>query len=60
MSQHVDEIDKQILNILIRNGRTSYADIAKEVGMKSPSVIERIKKLNYLQQPPTNPSNRLR
>ncbi len=48
MSMHVDEIDKQILNILIKNGRTSYADIAKEVGMKSPSVIERIKKLEYL------------
>jgi len=41
----IDEIDREIINILIKNGRTPYADIAKQVGMKSPSVIERIKKL---------------
>ena len=48
MANHVDEIDKQILNILIKNGSTSYADIAKMEGMKSPSVIERVKKLENL------------
>lgn len=41
----IDETDREIINILIKNGRTPYADIAKQVGMKSPSVIERIKKL---------------
>lgn len=41
----IDETDIEIINILIKNGRTPYADIAKQVGMKSPSVIERIKKL---------------
>ncbi|MGA1846383.1 Lrp/AsnC family transcriptional regulator [Deferribacter abyssi] len=41
----IDEVDKQIINILIKDGRTSYADISKAVGMKPPSVIERIKKL---------------
>ena len=35
----------QILNMLIENGRISYTDIAKEVGMKPPSVIDRIKKM---------------
>lgn len=40
-----DSIDRQIINILIRNSRTSYADIAKAVGLKSPSIIDRIKKL---------------
>lgn len=48
MALHVDSVDKQILNILIRNGRTSYAEIAKIVGMKSPSVIERVKKLENM------------
>ena len=41
----LDSIDVQILNILIENGRISYTDIAKEVGMKPPSVIDRIKKM---------------
>ncbi len=41
----LDEIDVKILNMLIANGRVSYTDIAKEVGMKPPSVIDRIKKL---------------
>ena len=43
----LDSIDVQILNMLIENGRISYTDIAKEVGMKPPSVIDRIKKMVY-------------
>jgi Lrp/AsnC family leucine-responsive transcriptional regulator len=45
MKHQIDEVDVKILNFLIDNGRISYADIAKRVGMKSPSVIERIKRL---------------
>ena len=45
MIEYIDETDRKIVNILIKNGRTSYSDIAKAIGMKSPSVIERIKKL---------------
>lgn len=41
----LDSIDQQIVSMLIRNSRTSYADISKAVGLKSPSVIDRIKKL---------------
>ena len=41
----LDSIDVKILNMLIENGRISYTDIAKEVGMKPPSVIDRIKKM---------------
>ncbi len=41
----LDSIDVQILNMLIENGRISYTEIAKKVGMKPPSVIERIKKM---------------
>lgn len=44
----IDDVDKQIINMLVENGRTSYADIAKAVGMKSPSVIDRVKRLENL------------
>jgi Lrp/AsnC family leucine-responsive transcriptional regulator len=43
----IDAIDKKILNMLIENARTSYADMAKEVDLSSPSVIERVKKLEH-------------
>lgn len=43
----IDMIDKKILNMLIENARTSYADMAKEVDLSSPSVIERVKKLEH-------------
>jgi len=43
----IDTIDKKILNMLIENARTSYADMAKEVDLSSPSVIERVKKLEH-------------
>lgn len=45
MADSVDSIDKKLINILISNSRTSYADMAKEVDLSSPSVIERIRKL---------------
>lgn len=45
---NLDETDKLILNMLVENGRTSYADMAKAAGMKSPSVIDRIKRLESL------------
>lgn len=48
MRNHIDETDRQILNLLMNNSRMSYADIAKTVGMKSPSVIDRIKRLEQL------------
>lgn len=41
----LDEIDRTILRILLANGKTSQADIAEQVGIKAPSVFERIKKL---------------
>jgi Lrp/AsnC family leucine-responsive transcriptional regulator len=48
MRNQIDDIDKQILNLLMENARMSYADIAKSVGMKSPSVIDRVKRLEQL------------
>ncbi|MDY6820840.1 MAG: Lrp/AsnC family transcriptional regulator [Deferribacterota bacterium] len=41
----LDNINRKIINILLKNARTPYSDIAKTVGLKSPSVIERIKHL---------------
>jgi Lrp/AsnC family leucine-responsive transcriptional regulator len=43
VAHRIDETDVQIINMLAENARVSYADIAKAVGMKSPSVIDRIK-----------------
>lgn len=46
MKNHqLDEKDKLIVNMLIKNARTSYTDIAKAVDLKSPTVIDRIKRL---------------
>ena len=41
----MDEIDRQILDILQRDGKVSQARIAEAVGLTTPSVNERIKKL---------------
>ncbi|MGH2513208.1 MAG: Lrp/AsnC family transcriptional regulator [Candidatus Limnocylindrales bacterium] len=38
-------MDVQILDILQRDGRASYADIGAAVGMSAPSAHERVKKL---------------
>ena len=41
----MDEIDRQILDILQRDGKVSQARIGESVGLATPSVNERIKKL---------------
>jgi Lrp/AsnC family leucine-responsive transcriptional regulator len=41
----IDEIDRQILNILQQNARTSNAEIARQVDMAPSAVLERIRKL---------------
>lgn len=41
----IDEIDRQILNILQQNARTPNAEIARQVGMAPSAVLERIRKL---------------
>ena len=45
-SEHpLDRIDVQILSILQEHGRTSQHDIAQSVGLSSPAVAERLRKL---------------
>ena len=41
----LDEIDKSILSILQHHGRRHLAEIAKEVDLSPPAVMERVKKL---------------
>ncbi len=41
----LDNIDLKILSILQNNGRCHLAEIAKEVDLSSPAVMERVKKL---------------
>ena len=41
----IDAIDKQILNILQHDGRTSNAEIARQVNLAPSAVLERIRKL---------------
>lgn len=41
----MDNTDKNIINILQRNGRTTIKEIGEEVGLTSPAVSERIHRL---------------
>ena len=41
----LDEIDRRLLEILQRDGRTSYAELGKAVGLAVSSVNERVRKL---------------
>jgi len=41
----INEIDKQILNIIQQDARISNAEIARQVGLAPSAVLERIKKL---------------
>jgi len=42
---HLDKTDKQILEILQKNGRDTASHIADAIGMSVPAVAERIRKL---------------
>lgn len=41
----IDDIDRQILDILQENARTPNAEIARQVGMAPSAILERIRKL---------------
>jgi len=41
----VDELEKKIARVLNQNSRRSFREIAKEVGMSAPVVIDKVKKL---------------
>ncbi|MFA4661894.1 Lrp/AsnC family transcriptional regulator [Pyrococcus kukulkanii] len=41
----LDELDKKILGILLRDSRTSYREIAKELNVAVGTIYNRVKKL---------------
>lgn len=41
----IDEIDKKILKEMQLDARTSYAELGRRVGLTTPAVIERVRKL---------------
>ncbi|HUO83594.1 MAG TPA: Lrp/AsnC family transcriptional regulator, partial [Thermoanaerobaculia bacterium] len=45
MAESLDALDRQILAILLHDGRTPAAQIADEVGLSRPAVADRIDKL---------------
>lgn len=44
----LDEVDIHILQLLQQDGRTTNADLARMVGLSSPSVLQRVRKLEEL------------
>ncbi len=44
-TESIDRIDKAIINILAKDGRLSYRQIAKEVGVSVVTVMKRTKRL---------------
>jgi len=41
----MDEIDKEILDILQHNGRITNTELAKKIGISPPPTLERVRKL---------------
>ena len=41
----IDEIDRKILRELQQDARISYAELGRRVGLTTPAVIERVRKL---------------
>ncbi len=45
MEERVDGTDRRILELLAANGRISYAELARQVGLSGPATHERVGKL---------------
>ena len=41
----IDDIDRKILRELQRDARTSYAELGRRIGLTTPAIIERVRKL---------------
>ncbi len=48
MNIKIDRLSTEILNCLQKNARMSFAEIGRKVGLTSPAVAERIKKMEDL------------
>jgi Lrp/AsnC family leucine-responsive transcriptional regulator len=49
MRPELDEIDCKLLKELQRNARTSFAELGRIIGLSTPAVIERVKRLEESQ-----------
>ncbi len=45
MKDRLDEIDLQILRMMQEDGRMTNADLARQIGLSPPSVLQRVRKL---------------
>jgi len=45
MKGTLDETDAEILRLLVEDGRIAYSEVADEVGMSAPAVIDRVERL---------------
>jgi Lrp/AsnC family transcriptional regulator, leucine-responsive regulatory protein len=43
--RHVDEVDRTLIEALRAHGRTTFAELARRVGLSAPAVHERVGKL---------------
>ncbi len=43
--EEIDQVDRQILNILQENGRMAFAEIARKIGVNEATIRFRVKKL---------------
>ncbi len=41
----VEDIDRQIVELLVRDGRTSYTDLGKATGLSTSAVHQRVRRL---------------
>ncbi len=45
MSAELDAVDRQILQLLVADGRRSYTDLAKDTGLSTSAVHQRVRRL---------------
>ena len=45
MKDRYDEVDLHILRLLQQDGRITNAELARQVGLSPPSVLQRVRKL---------------
>ncbi|MBL8049129.1 MAG: Lrp/AsnC family transcriptional regulator [Chthonomonas sp.] len=48
MKEHLDETNLEILRILQADGSITNADLSRKIGLKPPSVLQRVRKLEQL------------
>src|ERR1700742_535780 len=51
MNRHMDAQDRQILALLVEDGRRTYDDIARRVSLSAPAVKRRVDRLRSAGSP---------